>query len=269
MRYPLVATDMDGTLLNSNLNISNYTKKIIKEYQRRGGTFAVSTGRMYSSFYNTIKRLGLENVPVIAYQGAYIKDTNDGNVLYHKTIPVKYAVEILKALEYEQIILQIYYDDKLFIKEDTPETCLYKKVCEVNAIILGQTLSDYVENNNIEITKVLGIADKHKVKELYNRYTKTYEKELDFHISHPNFFECVAKGVNKGDAVSYLCKRMGLSANDVITFGDNYNDIPMLKFAKLSFAVENANEDVKKAAKYVCPSNDNDGVAKMIEKYCL
>jgi Cof subfamily protein (haloacid dehalogenase superfamily) len=269
MRYPLVATDMDGTLLSSNLNISDYTKSVIDRYRKKGGTFVVSTGRMYSSFYNTAARLGIAEGPVIAFQGAYIKDMSDGSLLYHKTLPIETSVKVLSELEKENIALQIYFDDKLFVKERTKETQMYETACEINAYELKQTLSDYVAKNNIDLTKILAITDEEKVKQLNRKYPPLYGGEVEFHISRPCFFEVVAKGSDKGSAVEFLCRKMGLTADDVITFGDNYNDVTMLKFANLSFAVENANDAAKAAAKHICPSNDDDGVAKMIEKYCL
>ncbi|MDD4003074.1 MAG: Cof-type HAD-IIB family hydrolase [Clostridia bacterium] len=269
MRYPLVATDMDGTLLSSSLNISAYTKSVIGRYRKKGGTFIVSTGRMYASFYNTAVRLGIADGLVIAFQGAYIKDMRDDSLLYHKTLPNETALKVLRALEKENVALQIYFDDKLFVKERTKETEMYEKACEIKAYELKQTLSDYVGNNNIAPTKILAFSEEQKVKHLNQKYPPLYGGEAEFHISRPYFFEVVAKGSDKGSAVDYLCRKMGLTADDVITFGDNYNDVSMLKYANLSFAVENANDAAKAAAKHICPSNDEDGVAKMIEKYCL
>lgn len=269
MRYPLIATDMDGTLLGSDLNLSNYTKDVIKRYINAGGTFVVSTGRMYASFYNTARRLGLDDGIVIAYQGAYMKDSRSNELIYHKTLSVGTARQILARLEIENVPIQIYFDDKLYVKRRTKETMEYERVCEVEATELNAKLSDYIAENNIELTKILVIAEEEKTQSFFRTYPAVFGQHAGFHVSRPCFFEVVAKGSDKGSAVKYLCKKTGLTANDVITFGDNYNDVSMLEFAGLSFAVENANDAAKKAAKQICPSNDDDGVAKMIEKYCL
>jgi Cof subfamily protein (haloacid dehalogenase superfamily) len=269
MRYPLIATDMDGTLLGNNLDLSDYTKNVIKKYTAAGGTFVVSTGRMYASFYNTAKRLGLDDGIVIAYQGAYMKDSRSGELIYHKTLHSGVAVKILTQLEKENVAIQIYFDDKLYVKRRTAETKIYEKVCEVEAIELNEELSAYVAKRDLELTKILIIAEEEKTQRLYRSYPRIFGQQAEFHVSRPCFFEVVAKGSDKGSAVKYLCDKMGLTSKDVITFGDNYNDVTMLEFAGLSFAVENANDAAKKAAKQICPSNDDDGVANMIEKYCL
>lgn len=269
MKYLIVATDFDDTLLKSDLSISPYTKKTIEKYENAGGTFMVSTGRMYKSIYNSAMRIGLSKGLVISYQGALVNDMNDGSVLFHKTLNCDIAVKMTKELEKEDAILHIYYNDELLVKEITDYTKNYEKVCEIKAKVIGKTLSKYIKENNITPTKILAITKPENAKKLYSEYNSKYGSECDFCISKPYYFECVAKGISKGAAIDYICKQKGLTAKNVITFGDSNNDISMLEFADLSFAVENGSLEAKKAAKKICPSNDDDGVAKMIEKYCL
>ncbi|NLK17497.1 MAG: HAD family phosphatase [Clostridiales bacterium] len=269
MRYPLVATDFDDTLLRSDLTLSEYTKSVIKRYQAAGGTFMISTGRMYSSILRQAKRAGLDSGLVIAYQGAMICDMTSGKVLHHVALPPEAAVPILKELEREGLVLQVYIDDVLYVERMTDATRNYERVCEVEATMLDKKLSAYVKERGQPVTKILAVAHPQKVLQLYCDFPKVFGEELTYSISKPYFFEVAARGADKGIAVEFACRRMGITKSQVITFGDGINDVSMLEFADLSFAVSNASEPAKRAAKHICPSNDEDGVAKMIEKYCL
>ena len=144
MRYPLVATDFDDTL-RSDLTLSEYTKSVIKRYQAAGGTFMISTGRMYSSILRQAKRAGLDSGLVIAYQGAMICDMTSGKVLHHVALPPEAAVPILKELEREGLVLQVYIDDVLYVERMTDATRNYERVCEVEATMLDKKLSAYVK----------------------------------------------------------------------------------------------------------------------------
>lgn len=269
MRYPLVAADFDDTLSRSDLTLSEYTLDVIRRYQAAGGTFMISTGRMYRSIYKQAKRAGLDKGLVIAYQGAMVCDMTDGSILYQNALDPSVSVKILKELEKENLVIQIYIDDVLYTEKMTDSTRRYEKVCEVEAVVLGEKLSGYVERRGAKLTKILAIADPGRVLQLYESFPKILGGDLTYSISKPYFFELAAMGSDKGSAVKYVCEKMGITKSDVITFGDGVNDVPMLEFADLSFAVANASEPAKRAAKGICPSNDEDGVAKMIEKYCL
>lgn len=268
MKYSIVAADFDDTLLRSDLTVSKYTKDVIERYEAAGGTFMISTGRMYGSILKSIKRHNLKGL-AISYQGAMITDTLDDRVLFHRTIPFAYAKEQLKLLEKETESVQIYYNDTLYVNKKTANTKKYEEVCEVEAVELNKTLSEHVLSNKWDVTKILAVMPPKKVKERFEEFSKVYGDFVDFSVSKPYFFEVVAKGVSKGSAIKKLCGSRGLDSSDVITFGDGINDISMLEYADLSFAVANGQKEAKKAAKFICPSNDEDGVAKMIEKYCL
>lgn len=92
---------------------------------------------------------------------------------------------------------------------------------------------------------------------------------LDVYKSAPYFLEIMPFGVTKGSMLPMLLEKLGFTNEEMIAFGDNYNDITMIGYAGLGVAMGNAEEDVKKIANYVCESNDDDGVAKTLEKYVL
>jgi len=269
MRYPLVAADFDDTLARSDLSLSEYTKDVIKRYQAAGGTFMISTGRMYSSIIKPAKRAGLDSGLVIAYQGAMICDMSSGKVLHHAALPPEKAVPIIEELEKKRLVVQVYIDDVLCVEKMTDATKNYERVCEVEAAVLGIKASQYVKERGRPVTKVLAVADPKVVLKLYGEFPKIFGDEFAYSISKPYFFEVSLRGADKGSAVAQVCRMMGITSSQVMAFGDALNDVSMLEFAGLSFAVANASEAAKRAAKQICPSNDEDGVAKMIEKYCL
>lgn len=268
MKYKLVATDFDDTLLRTDLTISDYTKKTIDSFIKAGGCFTIATGRMYSSILPGIKRLGLKGL-VISYNGGMIVDADTGEVVFQQDIPHDKAMEQLLLLESQPADIHVYYGDKLYVKERTEATKRYEHVCEVTANVTGESMSAFVGRQGVDITKILAVMPADLAKENFDRSIRAYGSRLDFSLSKPVFFEIMDKGVNKGEALKRLCGIKGIDISETMAFGDSLNDLQMLVAAGRSFAVENANPLAKQAADEICPSNDEDGVAKMIEKYCL
>lgn len=268
MKYKIVSTDFDDTLLRDDNTISPYTKQTIEKYIAAGGTFIINTGRMIASIAKRVRELGLKG-KVIGYQGAMVYDLDAEQTIYYKPINYSIAAKLLKKLEKLNLLINIYINDTLYYKESTDYSQNYEKMVDVKGVATKIDLSEYILGNKINVTKILVYTEPELVLKLISETDKEFEGLIYSCYSKPYFYEALAYGVNKGTACKFVADSLNVSMKDVITLGDSLNDVPMLEMAGLSFAVANGQPEAKAAADFVCESNNDDGVAKIIEKYCL
>ncbi|MDP4089537.1 MAG: HAD-IIB family hydrolase, partial [Bacillota bacterium] len=117
--------------------------------------------------------------------------------------------------------------------------------------------------------KVMCMGEPGRIQELYGKVTGDKLNDLNIYPSKPTYLEIMPKEASKTSAIEFLCRRFDLQSTEIIAVGDNYNDVDMIKFAGLGVAMGNAPDPVKQSADAVTLSNDEDGVAVVIEKYVL
>jgi hypothetical protein len=208
----------------------------------------------------------------MAYQGAMIKDPATEHLYRHWAISKFFALKLLDHLEQPElrshISIHFYINDQLYVREITPETKLYGERSHVTPIAVG----DLRRSLDIEPTKILALSEDtdlidHLLTSLRQLYTPA---ELYFTKSVATFFEATNPQVNKGTAVRYLAEEMlGLRASQVMTIGDNFNDVEMLEYAGIGVAMGNAPADVQAIAQWTAPDVESDGVAAAIETFLL
>ena len=131
---------------------------------------------------------------------------------------------------------------------------------KVNDVGIGlENIEDF------EFNKMVFIGDREELERLQNDIRNNFNVHTCF--SHTNFLEVLASGINKGSALEWICNQKGIKRDEVVAFGDNYNDIEMIEYAGIGVAMENAEEALKKKADYICLTNDDDGVGKFLKKY--
>ncbi|MDX2099241.1 MAG: Cof-type HAD-IIB family hydrolase [Leptolyngbyaceae cyanobacterium bins.59] len=267
----LLVLDIDGTIAGISNDIREPVLKAIKAVQEKGIRVAIATGRMYRSalrFHEAIR----SDLPLMSYQGALIKDPVDQKIYRHWPVLIPTALQLLNHFEQGELrqllSVHFYINDQLYVREITPETRIYAERSGVEAIAVGdlrQVLTD-------EPTKVLALSDDvDLIDRLFGNLRKQYTPaELYLTKSVATFFEATNPEVNKGTAVRYLAEEMlGLRAEQVMTVGDNFNDLEMLQYAGIGVAMGEAPEDVKAQANWVAPGVEEDGVVAAIEKFLL
>ena len=267
MKYRLLASDFDDTLLRSDGTISEHTKQVIRDFEARGGVFFIDTGRMMPSILKEMKRVGFEGI-VVGYAGALILDTRSGEILHESLIPCEAAVEIAAELEALGLQLQAYVGEELLVNRVNEYTAAYEKACDVTARELGVPVSEYLKKNGISPYKVLAFAEPDLVKKEV-AHINAEHPELYACYSKPYFIEVMRRGTNKARAIQIVADKFGILVDETIAVGDSNNDVPMIAFAGLGAAVANAGSEAKEAADVITDSNDEEGVAHLIEKYCV
>jgi hypothetical protein len=246
-------------------------KQAIRSAQAKGVQVAIATGRMYCSalrFYYEVA----STLPLLAYQGAWIQDPATQQIYQHLPVSRTTAEALLDYFESDALrsllSVHFYINDQLYVREVTPETKIYAERADIQPMPVG----DLRKTLDSEPTKVLALSDDTAIIEqmlgsLRKQYTPA---ELYLTKSVATFFEATNPAANKGTAVRYLAEEMlGLSAQNVMTIGDNFNDVEMLEYAGLGVAMGNAPAQVQAIANWVAPDVEEDGAAAAIEAFVL
>ncbi|ERI89913.1 Cof-like hydrolase [Clostridiales bacterium oral taxon 876 str. F0540] len=271
--YKLLCTDMDGTLLNSEGKISEKNLKYIKMAHDKGVKVTICTGRIYTSASYFADLIGVQ-VPVIAANGAYIREKDRDEVIYKSVLGYENCKKVLKVLKKYEINPHFNSPSVIFTGKISHASANYEKA---NKILPKDKQIDIrvVENweeifiqYEDDILKCICIDD--DIKKLFKAKEELLQQEgLEVVSSNYNNFEVMCKGVSKGKAVEILAGYYNIKKEDIICIGDNENDISMIKYAGLGVAMENGESFVKNAADYITKSNNEDGVAKVIEKFII
>jgi Cof subfamily protein (haloacid dehalogenase superfamily) len=266
----LLVLDIDGTIAGVSNTIREPVKQAVKAAQAKGIQVAIATGRMYRSALRFHQDLAA-TLPLMSYQGAFIKDPATGEVHRNWTVPIPLAHQLLDY--YEQPDLQsavsvhFYIDDQLYIRELTTDSEEYADRSNINAIAVGD-----LRSLSAEPTKVLAMSeDTALISQIYDELRSRYlTTDLYLTKSVSTFVEATNPLVNKGTAVKYLAEEvLGIASENVMAIGDNFNDLEMLEYAGIGIAMGSAPDPVKAAAAWIAPDVEEDGAALAIAKFLL
>lgn len=279
----LIATDLDGTLLNSKHQVSSENENALRQAQRDGIEVVVSTGRAYFDVVSIFEPLGIKTW-VISANGAVIHDP-DGRLYHSETIDKKRAYDILSWLQSENYYYEVFTDSAIYtpqngrqlldveldrVKSANPEADLsvLMQAAEVQYSQSGFAYIDTFqelleEDKQIDFYNILGFSFfKEKLEAGWQRYQE--DKDLTLVSSADHNFELSSKKASKGQALERLAKRLNIPMKETAAVGDSLNDRSMLEAAGKGVAMGNAREDIKAIADAVTLTNDEHGVAHMI-----
>jgi Cof subfamily protein (haloacid dehalogenase superfamily) len=262
--YKMLAIDIDDTLINDDKEITEGTKRALEQALAQGVTVTLATGRMYASAKQMAAQLAL-NVPLITYQGSLVKNSEDGEILYERSVSGEAAHYIFDYCKRNSLHLQTYLNDILYVQEDNDKSKSYAALSKIPYTVYPQ----FHELADKPSTKLLMIDEPARLDEI--------AVELRNHIGHlvhitkskPHFLEIIHREGTKGHALRYLAERYGYDMSQVIAIGDSWNDHEMLEAAGFGVAMGNAVDSLKEIADYVTLSNNEDGVKHVIEKFIL
>jgi Cof subfamily protein (haloacid dehalogenase superfamily) len=267
----LIVVDIDGTIAGRNNAVAPAVKAAIREAIDRGIKVGVATGRMYQSALRFHQEIGA-NVPVMAYQGAWIQDPETQQVYRHLQVEPAIARELIDYFEQphlpEELSVHVYVDDKLYVKAVKQDTEEYIQ----RSSVTPHRVEDLREVLSTAPTKILAMhSDVDLIESLLQDLKGRYSRDrLHVTTSVPIFLETTNPAVNKGTAIDLIARELlGIDASEVMAIGDNYNDVEMLSYAGWGVAMGNAPPAVQAQANWVAPSVDKDGVATAIRQFVL
>lgn len=238
----LIALDMDGTLLNDDGIVSSYTKNVIEKALRQNIKVVLSTGRPLEMCASYADELELTSY-IITSNGAEI--WKDGSLFERHTMDSRQMEKLWNLGDENDFHMWMVAANELFVNRKRPENFYAYEWLKIGYGNLDETAKDFLltqlnEEPNIEVTN-----------------------------SSLSNIEINRAGVNKARAIQSICERIGISMEEVMACGDSLNDLKMLEQVGIGVAVENAQQLIIESADYVTDTNNEDGVAKAIEKFAL
>lgn len=287
----MLCLDIDGTLLNSNHQISKKTRDAIEDISEKVPVILVSA-RMPAGILPFQRQLNIQEA-IISYSGSLILD-EDGVVILDKVISVA-DLRLLYSRFKDLVHISLYSNNYWYVESEdywakkeagitglTPEIINYHRlfdswqseIKEANQGIREDTENNEQMNStnslNLDIViganKVLCMGEAEDIRKLYNQLLEM-KTDIVFYHSKPTYLEIMNKDVSKSLAIKQLAEKYVVKQSEIIAIGDNFNDIDMIKYAGLGVAMGNAPLEVKQAADVITSTNDNDGIVQVIEKY--
>lgn len=270
--YKLIVTDMDGTVLGKDHQVTEENKIALKEAEKRGIKVVFATGRFHDSAKGHVNFL--DNImPMISSNGSIIKHPTTNEVLYSNFIDQDICLKIMDVLGKYNLRYQVYTDEKILQRYETEEEMQFmkdfiaKNFSDKTEITFKKDLREDVKNSRVLKFNIMEMEKPELLDKA--RLDLQFVNNIEITSSWKNNLEIMSEGSHKGKAVEYLSNLLEIDREHIMAFGDNYNDLPMIEFAGTGVAMGNAEEDVKNIANYITDSNENSGVAKAINKLVL
>lgn len=262
----MIVLDIDGTLTNKEKEITPRTKVILQKAQEQGIILVLASGRPIVGLRKFSHELELDSHHglLIAYNGGRVMDAQTDQLLYEKLIPLDQVITLLKHFEQFPVIPMVTDDSYLYV----PDINGYKVDYEKNINGLPVKEVDCLSKSiNFSPVKVLLSAPSDILMSIMDEIRGPFEEKYSFIMSESFFLECNMKGISKGSSLARICDQMQIKPEEVIAFGDAPNDLSTIKFAGLGVAMGNACEELKKAADEITLTNNEDGIAVILEQY--
>jgi Cof subfamily protein (haloacid dehalogenase superfamily) len=267
MPYKLLALDLDGTLMGSDLIIAPEVHEAVADAQARGIYVTIATGRMYFATLPYAQRLRI-TAPIICYQGGMVRNPLSGEILHHITMDGPTAAEALVALAEGGVFALTYIDERLYISERRPELDTYLSYHPEGVEVIVEPELPVLAAEHAP-TKILFMAEPPIVERELVRMAALLGERASAIRSHALFGELTAPGISKGLALAMLAEDLGVTREETVAIGDQENDLSMIAWAGLGLAMGNAIPKVKAAAAAVLPPVSEAGVAWAIRRYIL
>ena len=271
MAIKIIATDLDGTLMSpDHLTVTERTKTALKAAHDEGIKISIATGRALNFTSGVTSQIPFADY-VICSNGASVYDRNNNRFIYTNLVSPEITGETIELLKTLPVYYNIYIDgdiyaqkgaDKFFGNLNLPSAFLEDFV---SRLIICDDISEETKGKGAELIDVF-FSDEDSKKTIFDFFK---EKGLFLASALEGVVSATAQGSDKGTALGGLCDILGIDPKEAMTFGDASNDATMLRYAYYSFAMENGDEICKNSARFSAPSNADDGVARMVEKYAL
>lgn len=280
----LIATDMDGTLLNAAHEISQENQEAIKFAQEHGITVVIATGRAFYEANTPVAETDLK-IPYICLNGAEVRDETF-NIMSTSHLNHSLVSKITSTLKEKDIYYQVYTNRGIYTENPQRDLEIYIDIAEragqkADVEKIENSIQKRIDNGTLKIVdnydkiedipgelimKILAFdSDLGKIDLVGQELAQS--PNLAVSSSSRGNLEITHSDAQKGIALSTIAKQLGIDLKDVMALGDNLNDVSMLERVGYSVAMDNAAPEVKTVAKYVTDSNENSGVGKAIKKF--
>ena len=261
----LIALDLDGTLLNSSLKVSEHNAEAVKRALDAGVKVVLATSRWFGLARRTADRLGIDT-PLVCSNGALVKRPADGSELLHLRLDQDAAREVTAMGDERGWEMFTTIEDATYMRMRPgviPERL-------PGGLRIAERQAEEVARAQPTAVLVFG---EEAVNEISQRFLPAFDGRASFSLNRPvglpHYVILTHPDADKASALEMVCRELDVPLNDVMAMGDSESDLEMLRLAGLGIAVNNSPDEVKRAALHIAPANDTDGVAWAIEHFVL
>ena len=266
--YRLLVLDIDGTLTNQKKEITANTKEAIKKAQEQGVSIVIATGRPTKGAEGVAKELNLFETGgyILSFNGGRITDCKTGEVIFQRVLEKEDVAKIYQVAKENEVVMITYEGDDVIIDVEHDEYAEFEARLNKMEMKHVDSIPEYVD---FSVNKCLMTGEGDYLAGVEQKALAQYQDVYSIFRSEAFFLEVMPKGVDKAKSLERLLEHLGYTKEEMIACGDGFNDKSMIEYAGLGVAMENAKEPVKEVADFITKSNEEDGVAYVVEKFIL
>lgn len=260
----LIALDIDGTIARSDGSISQKTVDAIIDIQQRGAKIVVASGRPTYGIAPVAELLKLKEYGgyVMSFNGGMLTECSTGNVLFCQTLPDDVIPVLVQVSRETGHALLTYKGNEVMTEYPDDE---YVHVSSRRNRMGIRHVADFLSDVPLPLNKCIITGNPEILPVLERKMQILLDGKCDVYRSDPFFLEFVPLGIDKAKTLAFLLKHLNIERKDLVAFGDGYNDISMIHYAGKGVAMANASDPVREAADLIAKSNDEDGVALIVQ----
>lgn len=268
MKYKLLVLDLDGTLTNKKKVITEHTRRTLIEAQERGVKIVLASGRPTYGVAPLADELELQKYEgyILSYNGGEIIDWKTNELMYEKVLDPEVLPYLYQCAKDNDFAI-VSYDGKYVLTEHPDDEYVLKEA--ILNVMTPKKVDNFLDAIQHPVAKCLIVGEPTRLAVLEKEMYEHLKDRMGVFRSEPYFLELVPKGIDKAQSLAVLLEEIGMTKDEMIAVGDGFNDLSMIKYAGLGVAMANAQEVVRQNADYITLSNEEDGVAAVVEKFIL
>lgn len=268
MSKKLLALDIDGTLTNTQKDITPATLEKIIEAQEKGHIVAIASGRPLPGIRKIADTIELDRFGgyVLAFNGGRIVDYSTGEVVYQAVLDNDVVRDIYDYCLKAGCGMVTYDGDRVITGTDIDGYMTFEASINHMEIMRIDNFREYID---FPLNKCLLTADPDKAEKIEQELAEKFGDQLNIFRSEPYFVEIMPPNVHKATSLEKLLEVLDMDRKDLVACGDGYNDLTMIEYAGVGVAMANAQDIVKEHADYIILSNDEDGLVPVVDKFIL
>jgi len=268
MKYKMIVLDLDGTLTNNKKEITPRTKEALMKAQAKGVKIVLASGRPTYGIMPLAEELELKKNGgfILAFNGGKIIDCSDCRTIFEQKLDETLVPLLYHAAKEAGMQILTYQGEGIAATDKNDK--YVQEEARINKMPVEE-YDDFLQQLVYPVNKCLIVGDPAPLHQLEVKLKKELEGRMDVYRSADYFLECVPLGIDKARSLDRLIITLGITKEEVIACGDGYNDLSMINFSGLGVAMSNAADDIKAQADYVTLSNEEDGIAHVVDKFIL
>lgn len=268
MNYKLLVLDLDGTLTNNKKEITEHTLRTLIAAQEKGVKIVLASGRPTYGIAPIAEKLQMKKYGgyILSYNGGEIIDWQTGEMMYENVLEDEVLPYLYQCAKDNGFAI-VTYKDKYVLTEHPHDEYVQKEA--ILNVMEAKKVDHFLEAIDFPVPKCLIVGEATRLAELEKEMYNELKDRMGVYRSEPYFLELVPKGIDKAQSLAVLLAKIGATREEMIAVGDGFNDRSMIEFAGLGVAMANAQDVVKHSADYITLSNEEDGVAAVVEKFML